>query len=257
MRINDPNWTITRNWQSTSAGKAFANLDKVFHLKGTVITKDNFSEVILVKINNNIFYIKRYISSGKGLRKYIGQSKIRSEWENMFFFHNIGIPAANIVSYGEERKYGIFQRGALITEGVTGTTDLAKLAKQKDTLLTTLSWIIPVIKQVAIITRNLHNNSFIHTDLKWRNILVTTSEPPRITLIDCPSGYICPQNWLFKNFFQRGIIKDLACLDKIAKHTLSRSQRLYFYKQYTGISKLLPKHKQQIKNILMFFEGRE
>ena len=91
----------------------------------------------------------------------------------MLFFHRLSIPTANVVGYGEERHYSFFKRGALITEELKATTDLAKLAHSNDALLKNSAWVKHVIEQVADIARELHSHHFIHTDFKWRNILVT------------------------------------------------------------------------------------
>ena len=253
----DPDWTVTPPWQGTGIEKAFKSLAQVFQIQGKVITKDELSEVILVELEGTRFYIKRYVGAGKGLRKYLGKSRIKSEWENMLFFHQIGISAANVVGFGEEKKYGFFRRGALITEELKATTDLARLAQKNDPILKKKVWVRSVIQQVASIARQLHDNRFIHTDFKWRNILVTTNDSPQVSLIDCPAGYQWPKGRLFRQILHRGMIKDLACLDKVAKYQLSRTQRLYFYKQYIGQQKLSPKHKQDIQKIVQFFEGRE
>jgi hypothetical protein len=53
------------------------------------------------------------------------------------------------------------------------------------------------------------------------------------------------------------IIKDLACLDKVAKQQLSRTQRLRFYLQYRGRARLNAGDKQRLGKIIGFFEGRE
>ena len=55
----------------------------------------------------------------------------------------------------------------------------------------------------------------------------------------------------------RGVIKDLACLDKIARQILSRTQRLRFYYYYIGANALQSKHKKQVKKIVNFFSGRD
>ena len=52
------------------------------------------------------------------------------------------------------------------------------------------------------------------------------------------------------------MIKDLACLDKVARKVLSRTQRLRFYFRYARISKLDAAHKGRVKKILYFYDGR-
>ena len=71
-------------------------------------------------------------------------------------------------------------------------------------------------------------------------------------LIDCPSGGV----W-WGVFLKYRVVKDLACLDKVAKYQLSRTQRLRFYLDYTGRQRLAAEDKQRIRKILAFFEGRE
>lgn len=174
-----------------------------------------------------------------------------------FFFRQLGIATVNIVAYGEQRRFGMFQQGALITQEQKNTADLDQLTHQKHPFLESPQWVAHTISQIAAFAKIMHDQRFIHTDFKWRNILATLDEQPEITLIDCPSGFQWPQCFLFDSIVERGIIKDLACLDKIAKNTLTRSQRMTFYKQYANIEKLRPEHKQQIQRILQFFEGRE
>jgi hypothetical protein len=53
------------------------------------------------------------------------------------------------------------------------------------------------------------------------------------------------------------LIKDLACLDKVAKYHLSATQRLRFYLQYRDRNRLDARDKKRIRQVLGFFEGRE
>ena len=58
-------------------------------------------------------------------------------------------------------------------------------------------------------------------------------------------------------FLQYRIVKDLACLDKVAKYNLTRTQRLRFYLDYAQQNRLSTMDKQRIRRILGFFSGRE
>lgn len=245
-------WTVTEPYLNTAAEDAFADIDKVFSLTGERITDDRFSDVIKVNIEGTNYYVKRYTSGGNGIRRYAGRSRIRAEWENMLLFHELGVPAAKVVAYGEQKSFTMLKRGVLITEEVKNTLDLAEIVYRDVDFLKDKSWVNSIIEQVASAASKLHKNGFVHNDLKWRNILVTQEEHPQIALIDCPGGS--------KPFFpllKRAIIKDLACLDKKAKYNLTRSKRLQFYKQYEGCSKLTKRNKTEINKILDFFEGRE
>ena len=68
------------------------------------------------------------------------------------------------------------------------------------------------------------------------------------------TGYANSSLWPLLHY---RIIKDLACLDKVAKRVLSRTQRLRFYLQYRGRVRLSQSDKQRVRRILKFFEGRE
>ena len=77
------------------------------------------------------------------------------------------------------------------------------------------------------------------------------SDAPRVYFIDCPAGQIRSGPGSGRWF-----VKDIACLDKVAKKRLSRTQRLRFYMEYEGLQRLGDKDKQKIRRILRFFRRR-
>lgn len=243
------------NWQivgdiSADAASAFANLDAVFALDGERIASDPLSEVMRVSIGEERFYVKRYWAAGKGLRRFVGRSRVEAEWQNLQYFSDWGIAVAPLVAWGMQRRAGLFQRGALITSEVPGTTDMAAMAGADDPRLADRQWVRSVSEQLASATRSLHDHHFAHNDLKWRNLLV--NEAGELFLIDCPSG-----DFWWGPLLRHRIVKDLACLDKVAKYTLSRTQRLRFFLLYRQRARMAPGDKRMIKNVLVYFEGRE
>jgi len=233
-----------------AAVQAFASLDAVFALEGERISRDPLSDVIRVECGGVRYYVKRYRSAGKGLRCFLGRPRVKAEWQNLKRFAKWGIPTAPLVAWGLERRAGAFQRGALITRELPGTRDLARLAKEDDPHLADPRWVAAISRQLARATRILHDHHFAHNDLKWRNLLV--DEQGRLFLIDCPMGGFWWGHWL-----RWRIVKDLACLDKVAKYKLSRTQRLRFYLQYRRRSRLNAGDKARIGQVLRYFEGRE
>ncbi|MFI8480481.1 lipopolysaccharide kinase InaA family protein [Pseudomonas sp. NPDC078700] len=228
----------------------FGSLDAVFALQGDKITRDAISEVIRVERGGVRYYVKRYKSAGKSFRRYIGRTRVRTECRNLKRFAKWGVPTSQVVACGLERNKGAFVRGALITQELSDTQDLAAMAKANDQRLLSAEWVNQVSEQIAEMTRRLHDNNFTHNDLKWRNLLVDGQA--KVFLIDCPTG-----SFWWGVFLQYRIIKDLACLDKVAKYTLSRTQRLRFYLQYARHQRLDKRDKKHIQQILKFFEGRE
>jgi hypothetical protein len=241
-------WTLDAQYQALADD--FGSLQAVFALQGERLTSDPLSEVIRIERQGVRYYVKRYWGGGKGLRRYIGRPRVKAEWQNLKYFAKWGVPTAPIVAFGLERQFGRFVRGALITRELSNSEDLGVLANNNDPRLQDPRWVDTVSRQLARATRILHEHHFTHNDLKWRNLLV--NDRVELFLIDCPTG-----TFWWGPLLRYRIIKDLACLDKVAKYKLSRTQRLRFYLQYRGRSGLSAGDKQRIRRVVGFFEGRE
>lgn len=242
MPSNHNSWLLTAPYPKLNT--LFGSLDAIFSLQGEVITSDRISDVIRIEHLGARYYVKRYYLAGKGLRRFFGRPRIQGEWENLLLFAKLGIPTAEVVAYGYERRFGLFHRGAVVTKEIINTQDLAAVAIKQDPRFGDKHWIKSVTTQLAEITKKLHENQFIHNDLKWRNILVDDHE--QIYLIDCPLG----------DFWRGGllryrIVKDIKSLDHFAKQYLSRTQRLAFYKLYAGVAKLTENDKVFITEMLL------
>lgn len=241
-------WQLAADYQMLQAD--FGSLEQVFALQGERITHDPISELIRLERQGVTYYVKRYRNAGKGLRRYAARPRIKAEWQNLKRFAKWGIATAEVVAQGLERKAGAFVRGAMITREIPNSSDLAHLAHHNSPLLQDPAWVKQVSAQVAQAARIMHAHGFTHNDLKWRNLLV--DDQTQVYLIDCPTG-----TFWWGPMLRYRIIKDLACLDKVAKHHLTNSQRLRFYLQYCQRTRLLAEDKQKIAKIVRFFEGRE
>ena len=228
MRKYSSFWHISEKVSEETAF-LFKDLEKTLSYKGEQITTDPVSHVIKVDINNCCYYIKIYTQAGKRFKKFIGKSRFQGEWENLLFFQKLGIPTPEIIAYGQESRFKIFKKGAVVLKEVKNTMDLALISREKPELLKQKKWIEQIGVLYAEYARRLHKNRFVHMDLKWRNILVTLEKDPKVFFIDCPSGHK-----RFGPFLNYAIMKDLACLDKIARHHLSKTTRLKFYLTYKG-----------------------
>ena len=228
----------------------FGSLEAVFALQGERLTRDLLSEVIRVNRNGVNYYVKRYTGAGKGLRRYLGKPRVKAERQNLKRFAKWGIPTAEVVAWGLERRGAAYNRGAMITRELPNTEDLSALAERHDLKLADRAWVDTVSRQLAGYTRTMHDHRFTHNDLKWRNLLI--DDQARLFLIDCPNGDFWHGFWL-----KYRITKDLACLDKVAKYHLSATQRLRFYLQYRQRDRLNAADKKRIRHVVRFFEGRE
>lgn len=236
----DSNWRLLAGFEPLAA--IFGSLDDVFRLKGEHITGERLSDVIRVEHAGLRYYVKRYYVAGKGLRRFFGKPRIRSEWENLLWFARQGIPTAPIVAYGMEKRHGLFKRGALITREITLTRDLADIARNDDPRLYDRQWVKHVSQQVADAMRHMHAQHFTHNDLKWRNLLV--DDEGRLYLIDCLLGAF----W-HGELFRHRVLKEFATLDRVARYKLSRSQRLRFYLQYVQKNKLAAEDKTFLRKL--------
>ena len=243
-----PGWKLDPAYSELA--EDFGNLDAVFALQGERMTWDPLSELIRVKRNGVNYYVKRYVGAGKGLRRYLGKPRVKAEWQNRKRCAQWGIPPADVVALGLERRGATYDRGAMITRELPNTEDLSALADRNDPKLADRAWVDGVSRQLAGYTRTMHDNRFTHNDLKWRNLLI--DDQARLFLIDCPNGDFWRGFWL-----KYRITKDLACLDKVAKYHLSATQRLRFYLQYSQRPRLNAADKKRIRHVLRFFEGRE
>lgn len=241
-------WKLDSAYSSLAA--EFGSLEAVFALQGERLTKDSISEVIRVERGGINYYVKRYRVPGTGLRRYLGKPRVKAEWQNLKRFAQWGIPTAEVVARGQERQGLAYGRGALITRELQRTEDLSVLAEHKDARLNNRRWVRTISQQLASYTRRMHDHHFTHNDLKWRNLLVDNHA--RVYFIDCPNGAFW---WSFMLRYR--ITKDLACLDKVAKHHLSATQRLRFYLEYRQRDRLNDSDKRRIRHIVHFFEGRE
>lgn len=241
-------WTLAPDYQHLADD--FGSLDAVFALQGERLTRDPLSEVVRVQRDGVNYYVKRYTGAGKGLRRYLGRPRIKAEWQNLKQFAKWHIPTAEVVAWGLERNGLGFGRGAMITRELPRTEDLSVLAERNDPRLADRAWVAHISDQLAQHTRVMHQHHFTHNDLKWRNLLV--DDQATVYFIDCPTGDF------WRGFMLRHrLIKDLACLDKVAKYHLSATQRLRFYLRYRGHARLTAADKRRVRQVVAFFEGRE
>lgn len=243
------NWNIVPEYQGTALGKLFEHFDDAYNFDGEFIA----DKVFKITVDDKKYYLKKYALFKRKIPRYISFSKVKTEWQNLLWFQELGIPVAKVVAYGQETRGVVVHRGVLITEELEDCYDLAHVADNYKSLLQQPDWVAQVSHQIAEVARTLHGHRFAHNDFKWRNILVDIkADFPQIYLIDCPAG----MRW-YPPFLEYRIIKDLACLDKRAKYELSKKQRLTFYKDYAQCHKLSRKDKQRIKKIINFFHNRE
>ena len=242
--INDVQWSLNVGSEDIAARESFSSLDRVFELDGLLVSPGKWCHVIKLCVAGRNYYVKRYAPRGKHLRKVFGPSRAINEHRNLTFFAHLGIPVPLTVAYGSQRILGLFRRAALITQEVPSAIDLQTLARTRPDLIGNRTWLSHLLRKVAEYVGRIHRDGFTHGDLKWRNILVTPDELPSVYFFDCPNG-----THRLPVLRPHYIIRDLACLDRLAPQYLSRSTRLRWYLWYRDRTELTEEDKNILKAI--------
>ena len=203
-------------------------------------------------------YFKQYEHKRPSWRFWGRPSKARCEYRNYGVFQNLGIPGATPVAFGEERDMlGRLARAFIVTRAVPDSVTLVEFFERD---LPGFSRVeqrkirAELIRQLAAITKVLHQASFYHGDLVWRNVLVTGAPDlaPKLWLIDCPRGkYV---HWTFLQ--RRGQKRDLGSLDKLASRWCSRKERAQFLKLYLDQSRLDEEARVLIREVRAYSKRR-
>ncbi len=170
-------------------------------------------------------YFKLYEEPRSDWRFWLRASKARCEYENYKIFARLGVPAADGLAYGEERDaLGRLRRSFILTRAIPQCETLLEFFQRGPSREERAQ----VVRQLACITRQLHEALFYGRSLVWRNILVSRggNDAVKLFLIDCPRGGAAR--------FGRGRrrLRDLATLDKCAVQYCSRVERLKFLLAY-------------------------
>ncbi len=248
-------WTLTKTY-SPAVLDAFSSLEKVFSLaEGEIVSQDSICSVTKIKIDNRWFYIKRYKEAGKGLRKYIGRSRCRAEWENLEICQQLKINTPKVVAYGEESWLFNFnepRRAVLITEAVENAVDLEKMMDDHPEFFAHPAWRKKVSNILADYIGRLHKYDFIHRDFKARNILISKDvDNPKVYFFDMPAG-----DQVSSLKLTHGLKKDLFLLDRSIGKKISRSEKLRFYLVYKVIPRLTKAEKRFIRGIYRFYKRK-
>jgi len=204
-------------------------------------------------------FFKQYVYSPPAW-KFIGRaSKARCEFQNYEVFARLGIPAATPVACGEERDgLGRLGRAFIVTRAIPEAATLAEFVQKRCAERgeeTTRRLREHLLRQLADMTRRIHDAGFFHFDLVWRNILVTESPPvgPKLWWIDCPRGRI--DRWSPWRRFWR--LRDLTSLDKVASQLCTRGERLNFVKLYLGKALLDGEVKKLVHAAIQYGRNRQ
>lgn len=185
------------------------------------------------------FKLYGYNRLRRSLPRCFKPSRSRAEYVNLSFFHELGIPACELVAQGEYRNaLGIISNCMIITREVEDSVQLDQFIDQlesgDDSEETKRGIRRQIMRSLAANLRKIHGRRFYHDDLKWRNVLVRRAGDAVETFwIDCPNGYFDRFMGLRSKY---GTIKDIATLDHLAWRNCTNEERMYFLSCYSGLA---------------------
>jgi hypothetical protein len=157
-----------------------------------------------------------------------------------------GVRTAEIIAYGQQKNLIFENRSFVITKQVPNAQSLEqKLPDYFDAPATgkNLTARRQFIKRLAQFIKTFHNAGFRHRDLYLCHIFCDTKEC--FTLIDLARAF---QPWLLR---QKYLIKDVAQLYySTPAKIFSRTDRLRFYRLYSGGKKLICADKAFIRQVI-------
>jgi tRNA A-37 threonylcarbamoyl transferase component Bud32 len=190
-------------------------------------------------------YVKIYTYKKHHLQRIARRSKARIEARNLTFFKTIGIPVPEVIGWGLRRNsWGRPVEEFIITRAIDGAQPLdlfikhacpdrsrPEFARRRD----------EIIDKISLWAKSLHDHKFFHNDLYWRNIIgCLAGEKTRIYFIDCPAGGF----HLLAGQRRHKRVKDLACLDRLARVYCTREERIRFIARYLNC----PEHSRKAKS---------
>jgi len=175
-------------------------------------------------------YLKRYRPARPRLRFFLRPSRQTCEAENAKFLRELGLPSAEVVAAGERRRFGCVAASFVATREIPDATPLSVLGpgllakRSKEARRARLE----IIAKLAGIVRRMHDAGYVDFDLYCRNVLVTETPGGTHELykIDSPRG---GRPLLGR---RRGMLRDLACLNRDARTFLSKTDRVRFIQAY-------------------------
>lgn len=174
---------------------------------------------------NNLSEVIRNLLSGFSI------SWGRKEWDVISAFENSGIPTFTPIAAGEDMSW-FWQKSFLLTKGLEGYESLGLFIERYFVPPLTREIIIKkrdIIKELAQLTKNMHDKGFNHRDFYLNHIFIRDYEGKSMQWCILDLQRVDRRRW----FRLRWIIKDLAALNYSALSPLTTlTDRFRFLKYY-------------------------
>ena len=249
--IGSSKWNVKWEQLAPADKQVFFSMGSVLDAPMTRITRDSLSGVSRLALSS-AYYVKSFRGRGNRLQHFLGAGRYQRELRNLQYFSELGLPTPSLVAYGAETRGGLLKRALLITEEVTGSTDLEHFIASGKLYAGGVKGARKILAQLARDTRKLHLRGFYHRDLKTRNVLVRyIGEEPELFYFDCPRGKHSPRLTM-----RRNIVRELAHIERGLRHHVRPVDLMYMYKCYRQHDQLDEEDKAIARDALLYYKQR-
>ncbi|HXG61975.1 MAG TPA: lipopolysaccharide kinase InaA family protein [Planctomycetota bacterium] len=198
------------------------------------------SAVRELRLPQGRFFLKVYAYSGLWrLRTLFIVSRARREYRNLLRLAELGFDVPEPLAYGQERTLGFVSVSFLLTRAVepaVGLRDLADRPGSAPFALPGTAERRALLSDFARTLRRAHDAGFFIHTLRAKNLLLGRRDGRwALHVLDVPFAGI----WRYRIFRRAGRVRDLACLMRVGRMLLSRTDRMRFARAYGADRTLL------------------
>jgi len=173
----------------------------------------------------------------------------RREWENIWRIRRVGIPTVDPVGFGERREWGREVESFLISLELREAYRLTEFIPKHLSPPLNSSLLLrkrQLLRKLALLARRMHEAGLFHRDFYLGHLFVKDREEGEMELYLIDLQRVFRPRWRI----ERWRIKDLASLNFSApRGWVTAADRLRFYKQYRGISRLEDPDRSLIRRV--------
>jgi len=181
--------------------------DQLMKMEGEVYRNQDGRKTQRVVIGGNPYFIKQYSGVGWGeIFKNLIQFRqpvlgAKNEWQAIQALERIGIHVPKLAGYGERGWNPASKESFVLMEAVTDSPSLEEITQQWRQSPPSFEFKMQLIKEVAVISRKMHQHNINHRDFYICHFLYNP-QIARLYVIDLHRAQIrrwMPERWLIKD----------------------------------------------------------
>lgn len=219
---------------------------------GQLLKKNEFRSIIKIKIKDKTIYLKRHFwpwkERIKSIIPWVQKEDAKNEWENMLLLNDLGFNTMVPVAFGEKKRFGMSSFSMTLTENIYDAEKLETYLPRHFTPPLSgvrISEKRALIKKLAALARDLHNNGLNHQDFYLGHLFIR-SEDDTIFIVDLQRMH------RRELILRHDMIKDIAQIAYSAAGLgiFDRTDFMRFAHSYFGRNKLTKYDKKLFKKIM-------